>query len=585
VKAARILLLFTTLFAVISGFAVSPADQRLYSLFDDYLQQTFAMHPLEASELGDRRFDSRLDDLSPAALARSLAFQRKTLKELPKQISYRELSRTGQIDFEIWEHDLKREIWLEENTKPFENDARVYNRYISDSVFLLLAQSRLPLETNVANAIIRIQQIPNVVAAAKQNLRHPHRPALETAVHQNKGSIAFYEKDVFNLASNTTQMAQLRAVSTKAAAVLKEYQQFLEGLLPQASPNWRLGKRKFAQKLSLVLDAGVSADRVLADAESEFQRVQAELYVVARQLWSRYFPGKALPPDDPSGRRDTVREVLTMISHEHGKPDQLVGDARETVNRIKDFIRAKDILRLPDPDHCQVIEMPEFQRGNSVAYLHSAPPLDPQAPSFYAISPPASTWSAKQVESLLEEYNRYMLQILTIHEAYPGHYVQLEYSNRMPSPIRRVLHSGVFIEGWAVYTEQTMLDQGYGDGDLALRMQQLKFYLRAVANTILDHNLHCTDLSDENAIRFLTENAYQSAEEARLKIIRAKQTSVQLSTYFVGRMSIYRLRQQIEREQGDGFNLARFHEAGLDHGSVPVKYLPELVRERLGHPR
>jgi uncharacterized protein (DUF885 family) len=174
-----------------------------------------------------------------------------------------------------------------------------------------------------------------------------------------------------------------------------------------------------------------------------------------------------------------------------------------------------------------------------------------------------------------------MLQILTIHEAYPGHYVQLEYANRTPSLIRRVLASGVYIEGWAVYTEQTMLDQGYGDGDLALRMSQLKFYLRAVANAILDHRMHCTQLGDEEAVGFLTERAFQSEGEARLKLIRAKQSSVQLSTYFVGRMAHYRLRQQLERELGSRFDLGRYHEAVLEPGSVPVKYLPELVRARL----
>lgn len=190
-----------------------------------------------------------------------------------------------------------------------------------------------------------------------------------------------------------------------------------------------------------------------------------------------------------------------------------------------------------------------------------------------------------RVKSFLEEYNRHMLQVLSIHEAYPGHYVQLEYSNRSPSLIRRVLQSGVFVEGWAVYTEQMMLDQGYGDGSLPLRLNQLKFYLRAVANTILDHKMHCTTMSDQQAYAFLTREAYQSEGEARLKIIRAKQSSVQLSTYFTGRMAHYRLRQQIQREMGDQFELGRFHEAVLSHGSVPVKFLPGLVRERLKQPR
>src|SRR3974377_1508133 len=175
-----------------------------------------------------------------------------------------------------------------------------------------------------------------------------------------------------------------------------------------------------------------------------------------------------------------------------------------------------------------------------------------------------------------------MLQILTIHEAYPGHYVQLEYANRNPSLVRRVLQSGVYIEGWAVYTEQMMLDQGYGQGNLALRLNPLKFYLRAVANTVLDHKMHCSNMSDDEALKFLMNSCFQSEGEARLKVIRAKQSSCQLSTYFVGRMAHYRLRQQIERELGDKFILGRYHEAVLEPAAVPVKYLPELVRTELG---
>ena len=169
-------------------------------------------------------------------------------------------------------------------------------------------------------------------------------------------------------------------------------------------------------------------------------------------------------------------------------------------------------------------------------------------------------------------------------KAYPGHYVQLEYSNRCPSLIRRVLSSGTFAEGWAVYTEQMMLDQGFGRGDLGLRLQQLKFYLRAVVNAILDHKMHAGKMTDAEAMELLVGRAFQTEGEAVGKIIRAKQTSCQLSTYFVGRTAFYRLRQQIQRELGDRFDLARFHEAVLSHGTIPVKYLPELVSKSLGLP-
>jgi hypothetical protein len=303
--------------------------------------------------------------------------------------------------------------------------------------------------------------------------------------------------------------------------------------------------------------------------------------VIARQIWHKTYPGKSLPADDEKGRRDTIRLVLAELGKDHGSPESQVADARATIAELKKFIKDKDILRLPDPDRCDIIEMPEFQRGNSTAYLNPAPPLDPKAKSFYAVSPPPKDWDAGRVASFFEEYNRSMLKVLSIHEGYPGHYVQLEYSNRHPSLIRRVLQSGAFAEGWAVYTEQMMLDQGFGDGDLSLRLHQLKFYLRTVVNSILDHNMHCSDMTDEQAMKLLVEGGFQSEGEAVAKVVRAKQSSVQLSTYFVGRTAFYRLRQQIEREMGDQFDLGRFHEAVLDHGTLPVKYLPELVRERL----
>lgn len=562
--------------------AEAPGDVQLKKFFEEYLQEVFAMRPLDATLLGDHRFDHRLDDISPAARVKWLEHLRQTKDALERQLGAAPLSPDGRIDYEILRDDLIRNIWLSENMHPFEEDPRTYGTYISDSVYSLLVQSTLPKEKNIENAISRIREIPRIIEVAKATLTHPPRPILETAILQNRGAIAFYEKDIFDLVGTTPQLESLKTVSRSAVSSLKEYQTFLESeLVPRATGNWRLGKERFAKKLELVLAADRTADEVLADAESEFTRVQRDMYVIARQLWSQYFPDRVLPPDDVAGRRATIAEVTKAVGKEHGEPEALVLDARATVTAIKKFIREKDILTLPDNDRCQIIEMPEFRRGNSLAYLDSALPLDPQGQSFYAVSPPPAIWGPEKVQSFLEEYNRHMLQILTIHEAYPGHYVQLEYSNRCPSLIRRVLQSGVFIEGWAVYTEQMMLDQGYGDRDLALRLNQLKFYLRAVANAILDHKMHCTEMTDDEALRFLVEDAYQTEGEARLKIVRAKQTSTQLSTYFVGRMAHYRLRQEIQREQGNAFQLGRFHEAVLGHGSVPMKFLPQLVRQSL----
>jgi uncharacterized protein (DUF885 family) len=584
--------------------AQSAADDNLNSFFKQYLDEHFRQQPLSATQLGDHRFDNLLDDISPAARAGWLALDERTLKELPRRVDYKKLSRDGQIDFDIFRDNLQAQIWETKNFHPFQEDPRTYGGYINDSIYLLLTQSTLPTETNISNCLARMAEIPRIVAEAEKTLTHPPKPILETAIRQNQGAINFYEKDIFEFAGNTAQLNQLKTAAASVAAALKDYQKFLEGpLMARATGQWRIGKAKFDRKFELETGAGVTAEQNLADARMEFNQVRRDMYVISRQLWSRYFPQTPLPPDDAAGspreverslsstdiggvtsrgERETILKVVEAVNQDHDTPEQLVSDARDAVERIKTFLRDRHYVKLPDPDECRVIVMPEFRRGNSLAYLDNAPPLDPNAHSYYAISPPPADWTPRQVQSFLEEYNRHMLQILTIHEGYPGHYVQLWYAVRVPSLIRRVYQSGACVEGWAVYGEMTMLNEGYGDGDLRLRLMELKFYLRAVANSILDYQMHCTQMTDDEAMKFLTRDAFQSEGEAKLKLIRAKQSSVQLSTYFVGRMAHYRLHQQIEREMGGKFTLDGYHAAVLECGSVPVKYLPELVRTRLG---
>ena len=562
------------------------SDQKFYKFFDDYLEEHLRQCPVYASQLGDHRYDDQIEDLSVEARQNRTALQRQTLARLTAEINRDDLSRSAQIDLEVFQHHLEEQIWLAEHIPAFEEDPRSYNHYLSGSVYSLLTQSSLPHEENVSNVIARIRQLPEVVAEARRTLTNPPLPVLETSINQNRGVIGFYEKGIYELAGDSPQCTELKKVADDLLVHLRAYQELLEtDLRARARSDWRLGKETFDRKLQFSVNGDITADEVLTRAENEFQRVTDEMYVNARQLWGRYHTGTPLPPDDATGRHETITRVLGAVGREHGEPANLLADARATVEKLKDFIAKNDIVRLPDPDRCELMEMPEFHRGNSLAYIQPAPPLDPENRTIYAISPPPADWDADRVESFLQEYNQHMLQILTIHEAYPGHYVQLAYHNRETSPVRRLLLSGIFIEGWAVYTEQMMLDQGYGGGDLSLRLTQLKFYLRAVANAILDHRMHCTRMSDDEALDFLMNQSFQSEGEAQLKIIRSKQSTVQLSTYFVGRMALYDLRREIQREQGAEFDLGRYHEAVLAHGSLPVKYLGELVRERLRSPR
>ncbi|MFO0824920.1 MAG: DUF885 domain-containing protein [Gemmataceae bacterium] len=554
-------------------------DDVFKKLFQAWLEEEFQAHPLFATQQGNHEYDDRLDDLSPEARAKDLERTRTWLGRLPKSLDRAELSRSVQIDYDIWMHSLTYADWAAENDNRFIYDPRVYGEYCSDSVFLLFTQSTLPRERNVQNAAKRITHIPKIVAAAKASLKNPPKELTQVAIKRNLGAIAFFEKEIYTISGETPGSEPLATPCKAAVTALKDYQTFLEKeLLPKSKGEWRLGKEKFGKKLELELDAGLSADAVLKLAEDEADRVEREMWYFAKQLWAKLFPGKPVPPDQPEGRRAAIQAVLAELGKDHGKPDELVADARKTVAKIKTFIREKKILTLPDPDTCKIVEMPEFQRGFSLAYLNPAPPLDPKADSLYAVAPPPADWSPERVETLLREYNSAMLQVLTIHEAYPGHYVQLAYSNRYPSLVRKVLSSGTFAEGWAVYTEQMMLDQGYGDGDLSLRLHQLKFYQRAVINAILDHKMHCENMTDDAAKKLLMERGFQTEAEALGKISRSKQSSTQLSTYFVGRTAFYKLRQEVQKSRGDKFDLGKFHEAVLSQGTLPVKYLPELVK-------
>ncbi|MCE9563805.1 MAG: DUF885 domain-containing protein [Planctomycetes bacterium] len=548
-------------------------------LFKAWLAEEFENHPLFATQQGNHEHDDQLDDLSPAARTRDIDRARTWLARLPKSLERDELPRSVQIDLDIWMANLNYAVWSAENDNRFVYDPRVYGEYISDGVFLLFTQSTLPRERNVQNAAKRITHIPKVIAAAKASLKNPPKELTQVAIKRNLGAIAFFEKEIYTVSGETPGSEPLASPCRAAVKALQDYQTFLETeLLAKSKGEWRLGKEKFSKKLELELDAGLNADAVLKLAEDEADRVEREMWYVSKQLFAKLFPGVPVPADDPVGRRAAIQAVLAELGKDHGKPGDLVSDARKTVAKIKTFITEKKILTLPDPDTCKIVEMPEFQRGFSLAYLNPAPPLDPKADSLYAVAPPPADWSPERVEALLREYNSAMLQVLTIHEAYPGHYVQLAYSNRNPSLVRKVLSSGTFAEGWAVYTEQMMLDQGYGDGDLSLRLHQLKFYQRAVINAILDHKMHCDNLADADAKKLLMERGFQTEAEAVGKISRAKQSSTQLSTYFVGRTAFYKLRQEVQRSRGDRFDLAKFHESVLSHGTLPVKYLTELVK-------
>jgi len=354
-----IMLIALACLSVASG-ATPSEDSSLAKFFREELDASFKLRPVDATSLGEHRYDHLLGDVSATARAGWKEKTRATLAALPQRVERSKLSRAGQIDYDIFEHDLRKDIWVTEHFDPFVTDPRTYNQYISGAVYDLLAQSSLPREVNVSNAIARIHQVPGILASARVNLQNPPRVYVETAIKQNKGAIGFYEHDIVEIAGKTKQLAALKTAAGEILPALRDYQKFLENdLLPRANGEWRIGPELFAQKLELELDAGLTADQVYADAQAEFTRVRNDMYVIARQLWSRCFPREALPPDDADGRRATVERVLQHIAQNHSTADTVVRDILKDVAKVKKFIAERDIIRLPKPDLCRVIEMPE----------------------------------------------------------------------------------------------------------------------------------------------------------------------------------------------------------------------------------
>ncbi len=516
------------------------ADEKLNAFFRQYLEDLFRLRPFEATRLGDHRFDALIENLTPQSRAVWQDQTRKAATDLPRMVDYPRLSRPAQIDYEILEHHLNYELWLMDNTHPYEEDPRIYNDYINDSVHLLLTQSTLPPETNVANAIARMALIPKVLAAARAKPSQPapgpspKPPSAKTVAPSSSTSREIYN----HAASKTRQLAALKSAAATVVSELKDYQKFLENdLLPRANGEWRLGPEKFARKLELELDAGMTADQVLGDAEAELARVQDQMYVIARQLWSKYYFKQSLPPDDENGRRTTVQLVLDAIAAGNAaRPETLARDMRERVARLKRFIVTSDFVELPVPDRTKVIadaRIPprRFPRlhGSRAAARH-------QCGGSSGDQPAARGLGRAEGEQFPLKRNTTTTcwMCWRFMKAIPVTQCQLAYASQNSSLIRRVLPSGAYVEGWAVYAEKTMLDQGYCGGDLALRVSQLKFYLRTVANAVLDHKMQCGTMTDDQALAFLTRQCFESESEAQLRISSAaKQSSCQLWSVFL----------------------------------------------------
>jgi uncharacterized protein (DUF885 family) len=548
-------------------------DDAFQKIAQDYVEQYLQTNPEEATDLGDHRFDGQLTDYSPEARAKDLATQKEFRSKLAA-IDGSKLTGANNVDFRILKENIDYQIFQAEELKEPEWNPLVYMQSLANSLYLLVARDFAPAERRIPNLRQRMEKIPAVIAQAKANLQHPPRVHTETAIEQTQGAISLVRTELAPLLDQAPEMKkELAPLQEKTAAALDDYKKWLQNdLLPRSDGNFRLGAEKYRKKLRFALASELPMEEIMKRAKADLQQTQTAIYETALPLYKKYFPNA-----DPATLKDkhkVTAAVLDKLAEQHPDDASVVDFAKKIVRETTDFVKQHDLVTIPDAP-LDVIAMPEFKRGVAIAYCDSPGPLDKTGKTFFAVAPTPKDWSKERKESFFREYNNYMIRDLTVHEAMPGHYLQLAHANKFHAPtlIRAIFRSGPFIEGWAVYTEQMMVEQGYGGPEV--KMQQLKMRLRAIANAILDQSVHAENMTEKEAMDLMMKETFQQEGEAVAKWKRARLTSAQLSTYFVGATEQLDLRAAAEKKPG--FNLKNYNNQVISYGSPPVKYVRELM--------
>jgi uncharacterized protein (DUF885 family) len=551
-------------------------DAEFQKTAREYIDGLLQASPEYATELGDHRFDGQVTDYSAEARAKELA-RAKQFRENLKQFSdISTLTGANQVDVRILKDNIDSEIFDLEELKEADWNPLVYNQSLANGLYLLVARDFAPAEQRIPNLRKRMEGIPKVIAQAQKNLQHSPRVHTETAIEQAQGTISLVREGLAPLLEQSPQMKkEIAPLQEKTAKAIEDYKKWLEkDLLPRSDGDFHLGADKFRKKLRFALASDLSMEEIMKRAQTDLQQTQTAIYETALPLYKKYFPkaDKVTLAD----KKKVTTAVLDKLAERHPDDNTIVGYAQKIVGEATDFVKSHKLVTVPDTP-LDVIVMPEFKRGTGIAYCDSPGPLEQSGKTFFAVEPTPKDWSKERKESFYREYNNYMVRDLTVHEAMPGHYLQLAHANEFGAPtlVRAIFRSGTFIEGWAVYCEQMMAEQGYGGPEV--KMQQLKMRLRVICNAILDQSIHAGNMSEQEAMDLMMKEGYQQEGEAVAKWKRARLTSAQLSTYFVGVSEHLDLRDKAKSKADASFDQKKYNDQVISFGSPPVKYVRELM--------
>jgi uncharacterized protein (DUF885 family) len=547
---------------LVSCSVPKPATPNFDALTRDLIYGSLALAPVAATGAGYHQHNGRsLDELIDDYSADGLNEQRRFYADFQKRFSDLDaaaLDKEQKADVEIVKSNLALALLEFDTIQSYKHNPTMYVELAGNAVFSPYVLNYAPKEKRFQQITRRLEKMPRLFEQAKANLVDAPEVWNRVAREENQGNIDLIDKTLRAECPEGVKADYARAAD-QALAALRAFNVFLRDTLAKRTSDWRLGNVKYARKFQYMLATGGTPEQLLADAEADLQTTRAEMARLAAPK--------------------SVKQALDEIATHHATPDTYFAEAKKTLDQATAFVRDRVLLTLPARSNLQVIETPEFMRGiYAVGGFNAAPALEPQLGAFYWITPIPNTWPKDRIESKLREYNLYGLQELTIHEAMPGHYVQLEYANDVQPETRRLLRNVYgntpYVEGWGFYVQQLMSDEGYLDGSKELRLTFLKQALRALANTILDVRLHTMGMTDQQALDLMINDAYQEREEATAKLQRAQLSSCQLPTYYAGWLAA---RERFKQQRGSSYSLREFHERALKESAVPLPVLSVLL--------
>lgn len=580
------------LMSTISCSRSTPAPE-FQKVADDFVYTTLSFSPVNASGQGlhtynGKNFDRDLDNLSLQEIRRQRDYYIALHKRL-EGFDKGSLSPEDRADYGIIDTQIGLALFDFDIAQSWQHSPQSYVELLGSALFNPFVLDYAPKPQRYQDIVARLEKIPQFIDIAERQLAQAPQIWIDVAKEENDGNIDLIDKTLRQEAPSDSNTAYDMAAGP-ALDALRWFNNFLANVLPKrarGTPDWRLGAKNYSTKFKLNLATDRTPDEVLKDAETRLKEVRARMFELSLPLHATLFPGHGDHGELKGDERvdKVVREVLDRIAEKHSTPATYMDDARKDLDEARNFARAKNLLSLPDHDNLQVIPTPEFERGiYGVGGFNPAPVLEPKLGAFFWITPIPSDWPENRVESKLREYNFYNLKLLVIHEAMPGHYVQGEFANEIQPKTRRVLRAlygnGPYVEGWAQYITQTMLDAGLLDDSPELRLTLLKQELRVDANAIIDIRIQTGRMTDEQAMKLMENDTFQEHEEAVAKLQRVKLSSTQLPTYFVGWRDWLRVRELAKQTQGGAFNLHDFHDRALKEGAVPLPVLARLLTGR-----